>query len=395
MSFMVRGMHRYLAPLLLTGALAVPSLASGQSAPVTTEIIRDGSLGNPDLPLEVPGAGGVFEIGEAHGQRPGGGSNLFHSFEKFNVGTGDTALFTADPVPTDNVISRVTGGDASSIYGTIASDIAGADLYLLNSSGILFGPDARLDVQGSFHASTADFLRMADELGTDLLAFSEDSRLAFAHPAAFGFLGAPTGISVAESSLQVPEGQTLSFVGGDLRIDGAALQALGGRIQLASVASAGEVPVDLSEAYLDNFERLGSVELTNALLDVDSFGGSDAGRISVSAGDLLQILGYVSARGFDGSDGGNISLSAGGLLQILGYVLAQGFDGSDGGTVSIKGGDLTISRGGGEFGGAVVAESFGDGNAGEILIEVKTLSLEGGGGILVTWHREEPGKVEP
>jgi filamentous hemagglutinin family protein len=66
------------------------------------------------------------------------------------------------PDSVKNVIGRVTGGEPSSIDGTLASTIPDADLYLLNPAGILFSPNARLDVKGSFHASTADELRLGD-----------------------------------------------------------------------------------------------------------------------------------------------------------------------------------------------------------------------------------------
>src|SRR3712207_8778702 len=62
----------------------------------------------------------------------------------------------------DNVISRVTGGEASRIDGTLASRVGKADVWLVNPSGIVFGPGARLDVPGSFHASTADEVRFED-----------------------------------------------------------------------------------------------------------------------------------------------------------------------------------------------------------------------------------------
>ena len=57
------------------------------------------------------------------------------------------------------MIGRVTGGAQSNINGQIASTITGANLYLINPSGIVFGPNATVNVSGSFHASTADYLQ--------------------------------------------------------------------------------------------------------------------------------------------------------------------------------------------------------------------------------------------
>jgi large exoprotein involved in heme utilization and adhesion len=39
------------------------------------------------------------------------GSNLFHSFGRFSVGTGDGAIFTGPPAIA-NIVSRVTGGNS-------------------------------------------------------------------------------------------------------------------------------------------------------------------------------------------------------------------------------------------------------------------------------------------
>ena len=55
--------------------------------------------------------------------RPRGG-NLFHSFQRFNVDTGGRVTFTG-PDGAANVIGRVTGGERSSIDGTLASDDPG------------------------------------------------------------------------------------------------------------------------------------------------------------------------------------------------------------------------------------------------------------------------------
>jgi filamentous hemagglutinin family protein len=205
------------------------------------------------------------------------GSNLFHSFGLFSVGTGDTATFT-EPRGVTNVLGRVTGGQQFFIDGRLRSTTAGADLYLLNPSGVMFGPNASLDVQGSFHVSTADFLRFAD--GAKFSAHLEqESVLTVAPPATFGFLGSnPAAITVQGSTLRVPDGKTLSVVGGDMQIVDSLLRARDGRIQLTSVASPGEVVFSRLELapdlQVDSFARLGRIELSqDALLDVRGDGG--------------------------------------------------------------------------------------------------------------------------
>jgi filamentous hemagglutinin family protein len=141
------------------------------------QLTLDGSLG-PRGPQPGPN----YRIGADLGQTRG--SNLFHSFGEFNVPTGGSATFTG-PNTIANILSRVTGGQPSSIDGILRPEIAGANLYLLNPSGVLFGPNASLDVSGSFHVSTADFLRFAD--GAKFFAnLGQESVLTVAPPAAFG-----------------------------------------------------------------------------------------------------------------------------------------------------------------------------------------------------------------
>jgi len=100
-----------------------------------------------------------YSIGANLGKQVG--SNLFHSFGQFGLSTGESAAFSG-PATISNVISRVTGGIRSDINGKIQSNITGANLYLINPSGIVFGPNATVNVSGSFHASTADYLKMSD-----------------------------------------------------------------------------------------------------------------------------------------------------------------------------------------------------------------------------------------
>ena len=78
------------------------------------------------------------------GTRPGGGTNLYHSFGNFNVPNNNVANFLNNTgLPTTNILGRVTGGNGSNIFGTIqTTGFGGANLFLINPAGFLFGPNA-------------------------------------------------------------------------------------------------------------------------------------------------------------------------------------------------------------------------------------------------------------
>ena len=97
------------------------------------------------------------------------GVNLFHSFSQFNVRDGQRVYF-ANPVGIETILSRVTGADPSRIFGTLGVN-GTANLFLINPNGILFGPNARLDVAGSFLPAlpTASSFPMAASLAPPIL----------------------------------------------------------------------------------------------------------------------------------------------------------------------------------------------------------------------------------
>src|SRR5688500_8193828 len=113
---------------LLIAAPLVLSCGMIGSTSIYAQVETDGTVG-PRLQLDGP----EFAIRADLGTRAG--RNLFHSFERFSLGTGERATFTG-PNQIRNVISRVTGGAPSDIDGTIASTIPGADFFFINPAGV-------------------------------------------------------------------------------------------------------------------------------------------------------------------------------------------------------------------------------------------------------------------
>jgi len=126
--------------------------------------------------------------------------NLFHSFEKFNLHSGETAIFHDSGF--QNTISRVTGQDYSWINGKIQS--GAANLYLLNPNGVMFGPEVSLALPGSFHVSTADYLKFGDKVDYFYVNQRKDSVLSVESPSAFGFLDDSIGSIRVEGQGSMP-----------------------------------------------------------------------------------------------------------------------------------------------------------------------------------------------
>ncbi len=239
------------------------------------------------------------------------GTNLFHSFGTFNVPTGAVANFLNDTgLTTTNILSRVTGGQPSTILGTIqTSGFGQANLFLMNPAGIVLGPSASLNVGGSVAFTTADYLRLADNGRFHALPdMATDALLSTAPVAAYGFLGAhPESITVRGSQLTVQERQGLSLVGGTITIDAGKLTTDGARsgplrpevnhINLAGVASPGEVLVGTLD-YAANVAgqslgALGTVHISDtSVLDASGAGG---GTVHIRGGRFVIENSRISA----------------------------------------------------------------------------------------------------
>ncbi len=172
--------RRSRAALAIAAVASVLSIGPAYGGTVTT----DGSLGRAGAL-----AGPNFAITANLGKQVG--PNLFHSFTAFSLDAGESATFSG-PANVANVIARVTGGSPSLINGTLAVTIPKANFYLVNPSGVLFGPSSSLDVSGACVVTTADYLKMADGKHFNATHLS-DTTLTTAPPAAFGFLSSQPG----------------------------------------------------------------------------------------------------------------------------------------------------------------------------------------------------------
>jgi filamentous hemagglutinin family protein len=351
------------AALLATGAVR----ASGQPT-----VVFDGSLGSPGAAptAPLPGGGVDYRIAHDRGQRVD--ASLFHSFSELGVQAGDAASFTG-PDAIDQIFARVTGGDASRIDGLLRSEIGSADLWLLNPAGLLFGREASLAVDGSFHASTADALRFPNGERFEARAGGAVPALAVARPEAFGFLGGDPAPIQVEGSLAVPEGETLSLVGGEIEIAGGALEAPGGRVNLAAVASGGEVVLrdrDAGEPLgVGSVARLAPVTIgPGSRVEVS---GDPPGVVFIRGGEVVVERAEVLAVNRGAGAGGRISIASDDSVTVRDEALVEAGTEAEGpgGDIDVAAPSLTIDDA--RVASTVLPGASGDG--GTIEVDVGTL----------------------
>jgi filamentous hemagglutinin family protein len=374
---------------------------------VQAQVTLDGTLGRAG-----PLAGPNYAITADLGKQVGG--NLFHSFGQFSIHTGESATFSG-PNSVSNIIGRVTGGNVSFIDGALRSTIPGANLYLLNPAGVLFGEHARLDVPGSVHVSTADYLKLGDGGRFDART-PANSLLTVAPVEAFGFLGdAPGRIDINGSFLQVPEGQTLSLIGGDVTLTDATLYAPAGRINVAAVASAGEVIPTDTDLTLQGFGALGTLVIEHdptaerpmvdrgepwgemPLADLDT-SGEGGGAIFIRGGRWVSRGGWVFANTYDARSGRDIDIlvTDAVTLQSGGAIRAVTFAEGDAGSVTLSARNLLVDGQNSKFLTGIDSSTYGPtGAGGDVHLTVaETLSILNGGIIgTVTWGAGDAGSV--
>ena len=323
------------------------------------------------------------------------GNNLFHSFSQFSIPTNNSATFN-NPVDIQNIFSRVTGSTQSSIDGLIKAQ-GNANLFLMNPNGILFGPNAKLDIGGSFIGTTANTIKFADGVQFSANDLNPNPLLTVTTPIGLQMGNNPGTIIVQgtgnllktqstllapyistgpSSGLQVASRQTLALVGGNIAIVGGVLTAPEGRVELVSLSNAGSVSIIENQPTLtlgnttgDDLrsivEHRANIQLSDkALIDVN---GVDSGTIQIQGKQIDLATGailWVQNRGE--KIGGNITVNASDRILA---------DGTSPNIVTPDG--LIFSTVSGIFN-----ETVNEGNSGKIILSAPTITVQNGARIL-------------
>lgn len=255
-------------------------LSAGIAASAWAGAVSDTSWGRTSQSFS-----GQFTLPESLGNRVG--NNLFHSFSRFSIESGESATFTTSTRTLSNVIARVSGSEASLLDGQLrltAASGSAPNLYLINPNGITFGAGARINVPAAFHASTAQELRFADGSRFTAGTGPDSSSLTIAAPAAFGFLGgaAAAAINLAPNARvsTFVDGRDFDLTAGSIALSSATMHNETGTLRLvATGAEATAVPVDLRQAPA-------TAGLGGAVTLVTSTLSTAEGQLQVHAGTL-------------------------------------------------------------------------------------------------------------
>ncbi|OUC11810.1 MAG: filamentous hemagglutinin [Alkalinema sp. CACIAM 70d] len=336
------------------------------------------------------------------------GDNLFHSFSQFSVPTGGSAFFN-NALDVQNIFARVTGGTTSNIDGTLKAN-GSANLFLLNPSGVLFGPNAKLNIGGSFIGTTANSIQFADGTVFSAVSPSGSPLLTISAPIGLQMGSNPTPIAVqgtgyaltasnslapltqnpSASELRVNPGKTLALVGGNLNLSGATLNAPQGRVELGSLSGAGLVSLTpIAQGYqlgYQNGQSFGDINLNQkSVLTIGalpSVGALNAGSVQLQGRQIQFSDGsLIFSKNLGTVAGGEIVLQASEGIDIVGTtanaqirsgIRTEALNTGTGSSIRIVAPRLTLSQGAG-----INNNAFGFAASGSIQIDAGTVEVSG------------------
>ncbi|MBU7586966.1 MAG: S-layer family protein [Nostoc sp. TH1S01] len=333
-------------------------------------------------------------------------TNLFHSFQEFSFSantaatTGNTAFFNNNSAVT-NIFARITGGSISNIDGMIRAN-GTANLFLINPSGIVFGPNASLNVGGSFVASTANSIKFADGKEFSVTNRTSDQLLTVTAPVGLYF-GSNAGRIVNQSQaspngavtdaepptpigLKTPSGTTLALIGGDVGIEGGNLTTTAGRIELGSVGTGLVKLTPIEKGYAFDYSGVQDFrDIQVSQFSIIYGSGNDASNIHFQGKNVnLTDSSIVFINSFEQGRQDNLSINAQNLTLDEGAFLATfALGAGNAGNIQVKASDsieLAGTTPDGFFPSGIASQVLesATGNAGTITIEAQKLLVRDG-----------------
>lgn len=350
---------------------------------VAAQIEPDGTLGAERSRVRTDGDLDTIDQGATRG------TTLFHSFRAFNVGAGRSVYFLSPSNDIQTILARVTGNQRSEILGTLGTyqlvngdaTAANANLFLINPNGIIFGANARLDVDRSFVATTAHSVLFPDSNEFSATNPQAPPLLTIQVPIGLQYGSRPAGDIVSQGVLAVNSGQSLVLAGGNIQIDQSVLGLRGaqsGQIELGAVAGSGTVGLSsvgnlLSLTFPEQLAR-GDVTIANGSIvnGTATNGGSltiHARNLDIS-GESRLLAGIPPGSGTANSQAGNLTLDVAQATTVREFSLITNSVFSEatgnGGDVRINTGTLALTDG-----SQILVNVVGTGNAGNAVIQAR------------------------
>uniref|UniRef100_A0A8J6ZS51 Filamentous hemagglutinin N-terminal domain-containing protein n=1 Tax=Desmonostoc muscorum LEGE 12446 TaxID=1828758 RepID=A0A8J6ZS51_DESMC len=304
------------------------------------------------------------------------GANLFHSFSEFNVGAGKSVYFQ-NTNGVNNILTRVTGSNSSQIFGTLGV-LGKANLFLLNPNGIIFGENARLDISGSFFASTAKSLVF--ENGLEFNTTKKEAPPLLTINIRPGLQTATNGNITNAGNLTVNTGENLTLFGntvtstGTITAPGGRVEIFGDRIGLLDNAKIDVSAVGGGGRVLIGGDFQGQGAVTNATrtfigknvtINADAIDRGNGGRVVVWSDGSTKFYGTVSDRGgVNSGNGGFVEISGKQSLEYKGLVDTSATNGNVG-TLLLDPTNIEVVDVGGETFDLNDADAFSDSDLGD------------------------------
>jgi filamentous hemagglutinin family protein len=377
-------MKQGIYPFWLAGIITLAGLST--VSPAQGQIIPDATLPNNSQVL-IQGNLRTINGGTV------AGTNLFHSFRDFSVTAGTEAHFN-NASTIQNIITRITGNSVSNIDGLLRTNGI-ANLFLLNPNGIIFGPNASLQIGGSFLASTAESLVFEDGTQFSTRNSQTPPLLTVSVPVGLQFNSNSQPITVQGSGhnlitddfeqidrserpvgLSISLGKTLALVGGNVSLEGGNLTAESGRVEVASVVDGQLLFSNNSQLKINPQPAnitFGDINLLNES-SIDASGQN--GEIQLLGKNILvQDGSAIFAITENNQLGGLISIKASDSIEVNGST-----------TLSLAD-DITT------FLSGILSQAQGEQKAADIEISTQQLNITGGQIATSTYNAGDAGNL--